>query len=187
MVTLEQVEKLREKANISYEEAKAVLDSVDGDILEALVKLEGEGKVKAPSNNGSYSSTEQDSEEKQQKKQYYTPPDDDGMGFSQVMGKIGKCLAKIFNKGNTNFLEVRRFDKTILQMPLTVVGILLLFAFWVVIPLMIVGLFFNCRYIFVGKDIEKTPANSAMNKVAETADNIKNEVKTESENNEKKE
>ncbi|MDO4542392.1 MAG: DUF4342 domain-containing protein [Bacillota bacterium] len=181
MTTLEQVEKLKEKANISYEEAKAVLESVDGDILEALVKLENEGKVNPPANNGTHSSTEGGSEENKEKKQYYTPPENEGMNFSQIMGKIGKCIAKLFNKGNTNFLEVRKAGKTILQMPLTVVVILAICAFWVVIPLMIIGLFFDCRYVFIGKDIEKTHANNAMNKVAETAENIKNEVKTDNE------
>ena len=45
MEHLEKVEKLREKANVSYEEAKAALESCDWDILDALVKLESEGKV----------------------------------------------------------------------------------------------------------------------------------------------
>lgn len=176
MTTLEQVEKLREKANISYEEAKAILDSVNGDMLEALVKLENDGKVKPPVNNGVYSSTDTGSQDHQEKKQYYTPPEEHGMSFSQIMAKIGKFAGKLFNKGNANFLEVRREGKTILQMPLTVVVVLAICAFWVVIPLMIVGLFFNCRYVFVGRDIEKTPVNNAMEKVADTADSIKTEV-----------
>ena len=48
MVTLEQVEKLREYANISYDEAKTALENADGDILQALIELEQQGKVKAP-------------------------------------------------------------------------------------------------------------------------------------------
>lgn len=176
MTTLEQVEKLREKADISYEEAKAILDSVNGDMLEALVKLENQGKVKPPVNNGVYSSTDAGSQDHQEKKQYYTPPEDNGMSFSQIMAKIGKFAGKLFNKGNSNFLEIRKDGKTILQMPLTVAVILTICAFWVVIPLMIIGLFFNCRYVFVGKDIEKTTVNNAMEKVADTANTIKTEV-----------
>ncbi len=38
MVTLEQVEKLCERANISYEEAKVALEETNGDILEAIIK-----------------------------------------------------------------------------------------------------------------------------------------------------
>ena len=42
----EMVEKLRTKANVTYEEAKAALEASDWDILDALVLLESEGKVK---------------------------------------------------------------------------------------------------------------------------------------------
>lgn len=184
MTNLEQVEKLRERTNLSYEEAKKVLDEVDGDILEALMKLEKEGKVKSPE-KGSYSSAQKEEEFHQEKKQYYTPPDNDGVRFSQVLKKIGRFCGKILKKGNTNFLEVRRFDHTIIQLPLTVVALLVIIAFWAVIPLMIIGLFFNCRYVFVGKDIETTSANKAMNKVADTADNIKTEVMKDDEVNNK--
>ncbi|MDR2615905.1 MAG: ubiquitin, partial [Oscillospiraceae bacterium] len=48
MATLEQVEKLRERANVSFEEAKAALDEADGDLLDALILLEKQGKTAAP-------------------------------------------------------------------------------------------------------------------------------------------
>jgi hypothetical protein len=41
----EMVEKLREKANVSYEEAKAALEAADWNLLDALVLLENQGKV----------------------------------------------------------------------------------------------------------------------------------------------
>ena len=40
MDILEKVEALREKANISYEEAKNILDEANGDLLEAMVLLD---------------------------------------------------------------------------------------------------------------------------------------------------
>ncbi len=36
-VSLEQIDLLRKRANVSYEEAKEVLEKFDGDIIEALV------------------------------------------------------------------------------------------------------------------------------------------------------
>ncbi|MEE0776552.1 MAG: DUF4342 domain-containing protein [Bacillota bacterium] len=181
MTTLEQVEKLREKTDLSYEEAKAVLDSVDGDLLEALVKLENEGRIAAPS-NGTYRSDQGKQQNAGEKKEYYTPPDDDGVSFGQVLGKIGAFCGKLFQKGNSNYLDVRRYDKTLVSVPLTVVVILVVFAFWITIPLMIVGLFMHCRYVFVGKDIEKTPANNAMDAIANTAETIKSEVTNSTQN-----
>ncbi len=48
MVTLEQVEKLCERANISYEEAKVALEETNGDILEVLSNLENKNRIQAP-------------------------------------------------------------------------------------------------------------------------------------------
>lgn len=46
-VTLEQIDSLRQRANVSYEDAKEALEMFEGDIVEALVYLEKEKKVKA--------------------------------------------------------------------------------------------------------------------------------------------
>ena len=44
-ITLELVERLREKADVSYEEARAVLEEADGDLLDALILLERRGRI----------------------------------------------------------------------------------------------------------------------------------------------
>ena len=46
MDNLKKVEKLMERADVSYEEAKAVLEECGWDVLEAVVKLESQGKLK---------------------------------------------------------------------------------------------------------------------------------------------
>ena len=48
MDKLEMIEKLRERADISYEEAKEILDRAEGDLLEAIVLLEKEGRMRQP-------------------------------------------------------------------------------------------------------------------------------------------
>ena len=48
MEQLEKVEKLRERADVSYEEAKEALEACDWDLLDAMVWLEKRGKVKGP-------------------------------------------------------------------------------------------------------------------------------------------
>ena len=40
MEMMEKVERLREKANVTYEEAKAALEETGGDLLDAVVLLE---------------------------------------------------------------------------------------------------------------------------------------------------
>lgn len=44
-VTLEQVERLRAHAAVSYEEARRALEACDGDLLDALILLEREGRL----------------------------------------------------------------------------------------------------------------------------------------------
>lgn len=45
-VTLEQVEALRARAEVSYEEARAALEDSGGDLLDALIALERAGKLR---------------------------------------------------------------------------------------------------------------------------------------------
>ena len=48
MEMIEKVERLREKAEVTYEEAKAALEQSDGDLLDAMVLLERQGKGRKP-------------------------------------------------------------------------------------------------------------------------------------------
>lgn len=45
--TLEEIEKLRERTNATYEEAKRALEDSNGDMLDALIYLERNGKSKS--------------------------------------------------------------------------------------------------------------------------------------------
>jgi hypothetical protein len=45
-ITLEKIDLLRKRANVSYKEAKEALEKNDGDVVEALASLEEEDKIK---------------------------------------------------------------------------------------------------------------------------------------------
>lgn len=174
MSTIEQVEKLKEKANVSYGEAKAALEVSSGDMLDAIIYLEKQGKIKAPESDGKFTTSPPKSEERQEKKEKYQ---DDGESFSTLMGKFFKWCGKIIAKGNVHMFEVRRNGENMMAIPLTVLVLLLIFAFWVVIPLIVVGLFFGCRYFFSGPDIVNTGVNKVMDAAANAAEDIKREIK----------
>ncbi len=76
-----------------------------------------------------------------------------------------------------NSFCVEQENREIFRVPITLLVVLLFFAFWVVVPLLVVGLFFNMRYHFVGPDIRSVDIdiNKAMDGAAETVENIKNE------------
>ena len=69
-------------------------------------------------------------------------------------------------------------NQEIFRVPVTLLVVLLIFAFWVVVPLLVVGLFFSMRYHFAGPDVRSVDIdlNKAMDTAADAAENIKSEI-----------
>ena len=175
MATFEQVEKLREKAKVTYDEAKNALEIAGGDMLEAMIYLEKQGKVEPPANGGFYSTKNSETENKSKKEYEEQNNSTAGITFGQLVRKFFGFLRHLIAKGNANTFEVIKNEKVVVSIPVTVLVILLIFMFGIVVPLIIIGLFFNYRYVFKGPDIEKTGVNKIMDKAADTAENIKND------------
>lgn len=181
MIKLEQVEKLRQHANISYEEARTALEKADGDILQALIDLENEGKVKAPDGCGKYVSVPPSADDFKESKQTSESQDTKSKrtaesGFKSVCADFSKFVGKIFHKGNVNAFIVERHKEEIMHLPVTVLVILLIVAFWIVVPLLAVGLFFGFRYSFEGPDLGTEKVNNAMDSVSKAAEEIKKDI-----------
>ncbi|HHX02416.1 MAG TPA: DUF4342 domain-containing protein [Firmicutes bacterium] len=138
---LEQIERLRERANVTYDEAKQAYEAADGDLLEALIILEKQGKVRPPEGDGFYSSerpqVEQPQEEKKKSK---------GEDFSSKLDRFWQFLVKLVNKGNNTIFEVSQNDVTVVKIPITIMVIFTLFLPWLVVSLLVLGLFFKFRY-----------------------------------------
>lgn len=182
MVTLEQVEKLCERADISYDEAKELLEAKNGDMLEAVISLEKEGRIQAPKSNGFFNSAA--SRPVDDSGYHDAPPrgkhvENEGTSVGESMGGFFRWCGKILHIGNINNFEVTRNGERVVMFPITGLALLLLFAFWITIPLLVIGLFFGYRYMFVGPDMNKTQVNRAMDTMAEAAEDFKNKVKEE--------
>ncbi|MBF4692970.1 UBA domain-containing protein [Fusibacter ferrireducens] len=52
-LSLEKIDLLMERANVSYKEAKETLEETDGDLLEALIRLEKAEKILEPEKSAS--------------------------------------------------------------------------------------------------------------------------------------
>jgi len=174
MADLELVEKLRERANVTYDEAKEALDASGDDLLEAVIYLERQGKVPPPSVGSFNSKQGQQSGEGEKQKKYQ---EKDRVTFSEIFGDLFKKLGEIIKKSCVNMFEVWRAGKLIISIPVILLVILLLGCFWVMIPLLIVGLFMDCKYKFHGTETEATGINKIIEDVANAADELKNEVK----------
>jgi len=177
MVTIEQVDKLREYANVSYEEAKNALERNEGDILQALIDLEQEGKTKAPQGGGTYGTYESSGQEDDKSWKNTKDGAEEPSPFRDNMNRFWKWLGEIIHKGNVNLFIVRKRGEYLVKLPLTVMVLLLAFMFWVMIPLLVVGLFFGFQYSFEGPDFKNSKVNQVMDSVSQAADDIKESVK----------
>ncbi len=164
MDNFEKVEKLREKANVSFEEAKAALEEANGDLLDAMIILEKQGK--AESRKESYSTKDEvtdltvvEGEEKSENKR--------GNAFTDK-------LKALWHKSCENYFVVEHNDEKIINIPIWVFILILIFAWHAILVAMIVALFFGCRYSFEGNAEMKT-ANNVCEKASEAAEKVKEE------------
>lgn len=156
----ETVEKLRQKANVSYMDAKTALEACDWDLLDALVYLEKEGKV-VNEQSTSYTTKQKATPQTHQESHYA------GGIFQRVL----EFLTQGINRVNRIELQVFRKHKLMFAVPLLALILLLLFT-RLTLPIMIIALFFGITYKFRGaKGVDGV--NRVMDKAADMMENIK--------------
>ena len=174
MKRLKLVDKLKNKANISYEEAKDALEKSNWDMLEAMLYLEAQGKVQKPSlsifyTNESKESYNENGEEVNLKKDTNENNFENKNGFEGVF----EAICKAIDTCNNIFIEIIRNSRVILKIPFTVLIVLLFFAFWIVIPLMIIGLFFNMEFLVSSKKIDVDKINKVFKETSKVVKDVK--------------
>jgi hypothetical protein len=201
-ITLEQVKKLQEHAHVSFKEAKEALTETDGNLLEALIALEENGKVNP--DMGSSESSADGAESAYgygQQRHDHRGHSHHGQGqhgcgdygekgkgsFMALLKKGWDKLCELVHKGNINHFEVWRQEERVVDIPVNVLIVCLIFFFWFICPALVIALFFGCRYRFRGPDLgrEGKGINRAMDAAAEKAEDLKRNLQ-ESENSEDK-
>ena len=176
MEKLEKVEKLREKTGVTYEDAKAALVACDYDLLDAIVYLEKLGKIKSPENTSYTTTLQAPSKELERAQASY----EDSCKKSTIGDGVDRFISwagDLLKKSCKSTFHVEHEGKQVVAVPLLVFILLLIFAFWITLPLMIVGLFFDYKYHFEG--INKIDVNEVCDKASAAAMNMKNDAKTE--------
>ena len=165
MDNFEKVEKLRERANVSYEEAKEALEASNWDLLDAMIYLEKKGRTASA---GTYS-TAYETKGGNGMDQGYTK-EYNYTGSKETFGDKVRALLK---KSDENHFRVNRKDGSkLVEMPIWLMIVLLL-AFWsIALILFIVGLFCGVSYSFVGPD-----RMDAANRVMETCENCADSIR----------
>lgn len=101
MDKLDKLDLLRERLGVSYDEANRVLEETNGDVVEALIKLEKEKKK-----------TKSEGTEKV---------------FNVKGQELIEKIKEIIKEGNANKIVIKNKEKTLLEIPVTagVVGLVL--------------------------------------------------------------
>ncbi len=224
MERLEMIEKLRQHADISYEEAKQILDETNDDMLEAIVLLEKQGKLKkqqaadtaapaqaaeaaaqaaapaqaagadaqtaaahqaaataqqaadtaqraADSAQRAADSAQQAADTAQKKAAPKAEKKRERSAFGKAIRAIGAFLSR------TSF-HVEQGESGLFVMPSWVFAILM-FCFWkVLVPVMIIALFFGIRYHFSGA-ADVSAANEVLAQAGSFADGVEDAMKRE--------
>ena len=168
MDRFEMIEKLRERADISYEEAREVLEQANGDLLEAIVLLEKQGKIIRPQETASDAGNpagaaraEEAGAQSEAGGQRRSRNRERG-AFGKALHSAGSFLA------HTSF-HLSHGGREILVMPSWTFALLMLFFWEVLVPVMLISLFFNVRYSFDGSE-QAAAINDLCSKAGSFAD-----------------
>lgn len=174
MDNLEKVEKIREKTGISYEEAMAALEANNYDVLDALVYLERQGKIREPEVSAYSTGQGQQSQEFARTQQEYEK-DCRRKSFENPLTKFFRWCGRILRKSCDTSFEVIRDGKLVVTIPVIVLILGTVMAFWVTLILLVVGMFMGCKYHFGGFESTQIDINDICEKASETCENIKND------------
>lgn len=199
MTQYEMTEKLAEKCNVTLEEAKTALEVSDWNMLTATHLLETENFRRMQELNevasGCDAAVAQAVEEAEEEVVVEEIEEEEAEAEAQAetaekvedaepararkhrrnsgFRNLGEHIRRLVACGNRNRFEVRKGDESLLELPVTVMVIMLLCAFWVCVPLLVIGLFAGCRYSFIGRELGRAGINSALSKAADAADHMR--------------
>jgi hypothetical protein len=149
-ISLEKIDMLMERANISYKEAKDALEKFDGDMVEALIFLESNEKVSA----GRPSSRSQENRERREKRQQRRGKERD----------FFEDLKKMFKKMHATSFIIAKKGKRLLDIPLTIAVFIILFTLPASLFLLILPYVFGYQIAILNADGTKANFNDSFEK-----------------------
>lgn len=153
-INLEQIEMLRARANVSYGEAKELLEKCNYNVVDALIELEKQSKVNAPKTEAA--------------------PEAACCGTVKKVFKLGE---KLFHKGNETKFVISKADQTIVDLPVNVVILSTIIAAPVTVFGVIGALVTNHKIRFSHPNGEDLKINQTMDKISNTVSNVSTQVK----------
>lgn len=181
MDNFEMVEKLVSQTGVSFEEAKKTLEKTDWNILDAVILLEQQGKIK--DKTGSYTSKRVKPDDEPIELEDYDPRDGNAdfkhakrTGKSSDGGKrFGETLKRILL--DNRLLVFNGSGAEVVNIPIVGAVIIFCVAFWFVLIAVLLSLSSGWRYQFSGSDLGKDSVNKAADAVGDAVEKMSSSIK----------
>ena len=131
-ITLEQIDSIMQRANVSYSEAKEALEQCGGDTVEALLLLEKANKVKPPTESS-----------------------------SQTHSRKDNCKGFFERLNSTSFI-LRKENTTIIDVPLTIAILAFIFCCYISIVGLVIALILGYKLEIKGENTVADKINSTI-------------------------
>ena len=100
--------------------------------------------------------------------------------------EVAEMAKNLLRHATVNQLEVWHGGRLMTSVPVLILVLLVVLAFWVTVPLLLAGLVLRCRYRFVGPRLGKGSINDMMDNVSATVGDMVDQVKREFQDTDKK-
>jgi len=153
-ITLEKIELVKDRTGVSYREAKEALEATEGNVVDAIIKIEDEINAKV------------------------------GAKLSDNGAKIIEKIKEYIRKGNVARITIKKDGEIMLNIPVTVGVVGTVLAPWLTVIGSIVALGMKCEILLVKDDGTIIDLSSKVNetfddvkeKGGEAVDNVKTKV-----------
>jgi len=153
-ITLEKIELVKDRTGVSYREAKEALEAMEGNVVDAIIKIEDEINAKM------------------------------GTKLSDNGAKIIEKIKEYIRKGNVARITIKKDDEIMLNIPVTVGVVGTVLAPWLTVIGSIVALGMKCEILLVKDDGTVIDLSSkvvetfddAKEKVGEAGDTVRTKV-----------
>ncbi|MDR3365057.1 MAG: DUF4342 domain-containing protein [Clostridiales Family XIII bacterium] len=121
-ITLEKIELVKDRTGVSYREAKEALEATEGNVVDAIIKIEDEINAKV------------------------------GAKISDNGAKVVEKIKEYIKKGNVSRITVKKEDEVVLNIPVTVGVVGTVLAPWLTVIGSIAALGAKCDILLVKDD-----------------------------------
>ena len=177
MDNFEKIEQLVNKTDCSYEDAKATLEGCGWDMIDAIIKLEKEGKVKKES--AAY--TEKPAAEAKPIPEITLDVKGNSSGNQDSTGNAGSSekaskekfgLWQKFKRmmSKNRLVIIKNNGQQLADLPIWIPIVALICFFWATLILAVIAIVVGCRFHFEGEDLGKININDTMDKATDYAE-----------------